>query len=167
MKKAVCVFVSVILAFSLSACVTITKDIDFLQERENIRSIEIYNSELAYSERNIHFFRNENEPIALLSDEAINEFLDDVEKMSFEEVKLLFPIPMDGGCDYQGYIVIIVYTDGSYDILAQNGQYSCAMTANGEPKYHRYDYSDYCGDKPWPDLIEKYINSKETNHVFF
>ncbi len=157
MKKTFLLLVSVILIFSLSACATITKDFKFSQKRENVQSIEIYNSEQAYYEGDIHRFRDENEPIALLSDEESSAFLDAVEKLKFEQEKVFFPISMDGGYDYQGYIVIIVYTDCGYDIISENGQYFYSIGKDGQGR-HKYDHSDYCGDDSWSELIEKYIN---------
>ncbi len=157
MKKTFLLLVSVILIFSLSACATITKDFEFSQKRENVQSIEIYNSEQAYYEGDIHQFRDENEPIVLLSDEESSAFLDAVEKLKFEEEKVFFPIPMDGGYDYQGYIVIIVYTDGGYDIISESGQYFYSIGKDGQGR-HKYDHSDYCGDDSWSEFVKKHID---------
>ena len=157
MKKAIFLFVSVMLLFTLSACATITKDFELSQKRENVQSIEIYHSEQAYYEGDIHQFRDENEPIALLSDEKRSAFLDEVGKLKFEEEKVFFLIPMDGGYDYQGYITVIVYADGGYDILSANGQYFYSIGKDGQ-EHHKYDHCDYCGDDSWPEFVEKYIN---------
>lgn len=159
MKKTFLLLVSVILMFSLSACATVTKEFEFSQKRENVQSIEIYNSEEAYYEGDIHQFRDENEPIVLLSDEESSAFLDAFEKLKFEEEKVFFPIPMDGGHDYQGYIVIIVYADGGYDIVSEGGQYSYAIGKDGQGR-HKYSHADYYGDDSWSELVEKYIDKK-------
>lgn len=71
-------------------------------------------------------------------------------------VLFLFPIPMDGGYDYCGYIVSIVYIDGSYDIASFDGLFSYSITKNGKGRY-RYDYARYSGEINWTDFIESYI----------
>ena len=157
MKKAFLLFVCIVLMFSLSSCATIEKDFELSQECENIQSIEIYNSERFYYERDIHWFRGENTPIALLSEEEYSAFLDSIAKIKFEKEIVFFPIPMDGGCDYQGYIVIIAYADGGYDVISEGGQYSYAIGKDGQGR-HTYDYANYCGNEPWADFIEKYIS---------
>ena len=48
MKKTFLLLISVILMFSLSACTTVTKEFELSQKRENVQSIEIYNSVQAY-----------------------------------------------------------------------------------------------------------------------
>lgn len=48
MIKTFLLLISVILMFSLSACTTVTKEFELSQKRENVQSIEIYNSEQAY-----------------------------------------------------------------------------------------------------------------------
>lgn len=61
-----------------------------------------------------------------------------------------------GGCDYDGYIIAIVYSDGGYDIIAEGGSYSYAVGSDGQGQ-HKYDHSDYCGKTPWSEFIGKYI----------
>ena len=156
MKKLFLLLVSIILISGLSACATMTKDFELTQNRENVQSVEIYNSEQAYYEGDIHQFRDENEPIVLLSGEENSTFLDGVGSLKFEEEKVFFPIPMDSGYDYQGYIVVIVYTDGGYDLLSENGQYFYSIEKDGQGR-HKYDHSDYCGDESWSDFIGRYI----------
>ena len=156
MKKLLLIFVTVFLAFNLSACATIRKTFKLTQERESVQSIEIYVSEQAYSEGNINMFREQNEPAVILDQQDHADFLDAVGKLKFEETILLIPIPMDGGYDYEGYVVAIVYENGGYDIIAETGRYSYAVGKYGQER-HKYDYSDYCGKEPWADFFEKYL----------
>jgi hypothetical protein len=63
---------------------------------------------------------------------------------------------MDGGCYYGGYIIAVNYSDGGYDIIAARGLYSYAVSSDGKGR-HKYDYSNYCGETPWAEFIEDYI----------
>ena len=156
MKNITALLVSLLLIFCLPSCVTVKKDVELSQGRENVQSVEIYKPERAYHEEDIHAFLKQNEPVAVLKTENITAFLDELCTLDFEKEVVLFPIPMDGGCDYEGYIVAVVYSDGGYDIIASRGLYSYAVGNDGQGR-HKYDHSNYCGETPWTDLIEKYI----------
>ena len=156
MKKAITLLISLLLLVCLSSCANIKKEVELSQDRTNVVSIEIYNSERSYYEGDIHGFLEENEPIWVLESEKNSDFLDALCAFEYEEEKVFFPIPMDGGCDYQGYIIAIVYSDGGYDIFAEDGSYSYAIGSDGQGR-HKYDHSDYCGDVAWNDFVEQYI----------
>ena len=156
MKKATILLVCLLLLFGLSSCVTVKKNVELSQSRANVRSIEIYNSEKKYSEGEINTFLEENEPVAVLKSEHFTSFLDALGNLEFKEEKVLFPIPMDGGYDYGGYMIAIMYSDGGYDIIAERGLYSYAVGRDGQG-WHKYDHSDYCGETSWTEFIEEYI----------
>ena len=141
---------------SLSSCANIEKEVELSQDRANVVSIEIYNSERAYYEGDIHVFLEKNEPILVLESEKNSDFLDALCALEYEEEIVFIPIPMDGGCDYQGYIIAIVYSDGGYDIFAEDGSYSYAIGSDGQGR-HKYDHSDYCGDVAWNDFVKEFI----------
>ena len=156
MKKIIAFLASLLLLFSLSSCANVKNEVELSQDRTHVESIEIYNSERAYYEGDIHIFLEENEPVAVLESENFTAFLDALCDLEFEEEIVLFPIPMEGGCDDQGYIVVIVYSDGGYDIFAEGGLYSYAVSNDGQGR-HKYDHSDYCGDVAWNDFVEEFI----------
>lgn len=147
---------SLLLLFSLSSCANVKRRAELSQDREDIASIEIYYSERAYYEGDIHVFLSENEPVTVLDPEDHTSFLDTLCDLEFEKEIIFFPIPMDGGCDYYGYVIAIVYSDGGYDIFAEGGLYSYAIGSDGKGR-HKYDHSDYCGDAAWDDIVEEYI----------
>ncbi len=157
MKKILLIFISFTLFISLSSCITVKTEIELSQNSENITSIAIYHSENAYYEGDIHTFLEENEPIALIEDEDYSDFLNSLCSLKFEKEKAFFLIPMDGGYDYSGYIVAIVYSEGGYDIVAEGGLYSYAIGKDGQER-HKYSHSDYCGEISWTEFIEKYIS---------
>ena len=156
MKKTIALLMSFLLLFCLYSCANITKDLELSQDRANVKSIEIYQSERAYDEGDISGFLKTNEPVAVLETENFSSFLDAFCELEFEEEKVFFPIPMDGGCDYEGYIIAVVYTDDCYDIIAEGGSYSYAVGGDGQG-LHKYDHSNYCGETPWAEFIEEYI----------
>jgi hypothetical protein len=156
MKKTIALLISFLLLFCLSSCATVKKDVEFSQDRANVSSIEIYNPEKTYREGDIHTFLEENEPIVILEPEQHSSFLDSLGSLTFEKEVVFFPIPMDGGCDYDGYIIAVIYSDGGYDIIAARGLYSYAVSSDGKGR-HKYDYSNYCGETPWAEFIEDYI----------
>ena len=156
MKKTITLLMSFLLIFCLSSCATVKKDVTFSHDRANVQSIEIFNPESAYYEGDIHTFLEENEPIVILEPEQHSNFLDTLCTLDFEKEVVFLPIPMDGGCDYEGYIIAIVYSDGGYDIIAERGLYSYAVGSDGQGR-HKYDHFDYCGETPWAEFIKEYI----------
>ena len=156
MKKIFALFVSLLLIVCFSSCANIKKDLEFSQDRANVQSIEIFNPERSYYEGDIHTFLEENEPIVILEPEQHSNFLDALCTLDFEKKAVFFSIPMDGGCDYDGSIIAVVYSDGGYDIIAEGGLYSYTIGSNGQGR-HKYDHSDYCSETPWPEFIEEYI----------
>jgi len=156
MKKIFALFVSLLLIVCFSSCANIKKDLEFSQDRANVQSIEIFNPEKSYYEGDIHAFLEENEPIVILEPEQHSNFLDALCTLDFEKEVVFFPIPMDGGCDYDGYIIAVVYSDGGYDIIAEGGLYSYAVGSDGQG-LHKYDHSDYCGETSWTEFIKEYI----------
>ena len=100
--------------------------------------------------------RFENTPIYTLNPEQYDDFLDELLLLDFEEEVVFFPIPTDGGCDYHGYVISIVYDNGGYDIVAEEAQFSYFVGNDGKNKY-KYEHADYCGDVVWADFIKKYI----------
>ena len=80
---------------------------EFSQDRANVQSIEIYKPERAYYEGDISGFLKTNEPLAVLDSEHYTNFLDTLCTLDFEKEVVFLPIPMDGGYDYEGYIIAI------------------------------------------------------------
>ena len=155
MRKSFSLIAVFILLITLCSCTTVEKGVILSQNRSCVRSVEIYYQEYAYGEGNIHRLREEIRPIVILNPDAHSTFLDRLESLEFEEERSLLPIPTDGGYDYSGYIVAIVYSDGGYDLFAQKGSYSFAIGEDGQEK-HKYGHADYCGEIPWSELVTDY-----------
>lgn len=156
MKKAFIFIMSMLLFFTLTSCATIRKNVELSQDSAQIQSLEIYDVSHKYYEGDVTALRKENTPIHIIDAESQSEFLDDLRTLEFEEVVFFF-IPMDGGCDYSGYVIAVVYSNGGYDIIAEEGLFSYAVGEDGEGRY-RYDHSDYCGEQSWAEFIEGYID---------
>lgn len=156
MKKTLVLFASFLFLVCLSGCVTVNSYYKLSDIRE-IHSVEIYDPEKRYYEGNIHDFLDENEPILTIPAEDCADFLNAIEKLEFTQEVLLIPIPMDGGYDYSGYILVVFYSDGSYDLIADGGMYLFRLSPEGE-RSAKFDYSDYCGEEKWSDFVERYMN---------
>ena len=158
MKKGTLLMLLIGIICLLTSCATITSKVEFTQDTSIIQKIDIYYVEKCYTEGDIHNFLEDNAPIYTLKEEVWETFLEMVGNLQYEKEVVFFPIPMDGGCDYQGYIISIVYSNGSYDLIAEGGLYSCLIDEKGED-WHKYDYVDYTGITDWSTLIELYIEA--------
>ena len=156
MKKIFALLLGFAMIVCLSSCATVKTEVELSQDPANIVSIEIHHPDHAYYEGDIHALRKNNQPVSVLNVEQHTPFLNRLCLLEFEKDVAFFPIPMDGGCDYEGYVVAVVYTDGGYDIVAEKGLYSYAVGEDGQGK-HKYDHSDYCGEQPWNEFVEEYI----------
>jgi hypothetical protein len=136
----------------------VPKKLELSKKQSEIQSINIYNTEEYYSERNIHYFLDENTPSYTLDPTQHKDFLKELFALDFEKDIVLIPIPMDGGCDYSGYIISVVYLDGSYDIIAEKGWFSYVV--NERDGLYGYEHADYCGDVAWTEFIESYIQEE-------
>ena len=158
MKRVLVLFTGIMFLFCLSGCVTVNKNYRLSNVRE-VESVEIYDTEKRYYEGDVHGFREENEPILTIPAEDCTESLKEIDELEYKAEEVLFPMPMDGGCDYQGYILIVVYTDGSYDLLADGGMYLLRVGDEGE-RSAKFDHSDYCGEEEWSDFVKRHIEDK-------
>ena len=156
MKKTLILLVSLLLLLCLSSCIAVKRELELSQDGANVRSVALYTPEHAYYEGDVHALLEENEPIAVLNPAQITEFLDALGSLPVEDEILLLPIPTDGGCDYAGYVVAVLYSDGGYDLFAEGGAYSYAVGKNGQGRHH-YEFANYCGKTPWTEFIEEYF----------
>lgn len=159
MKKAIYVFIAICIMITfLSACTTVEHKFELSHDISGIEQIVIYNTETSYYESNIHNLINELEPNYIIEADQQSDFLEELLDLDldFEEDVSIFPIPMDGGYDYTGYIVCIVYNNG-YDIIAEQGQFRYSKSSDEKESYW-YGHMDYCGTNSWEELINKYIS---------
>ena len=159
-RKITALFVALMLTFSMAGCVYIpgSNRIKLSKDESAIQSIDIYYVEDAYYEGDISGLRSEISPICSLAAEQQKDFIQELLSLEFGSgVQLL--IPMDGGYHYKGYVISVVYDDGSYDLIAEGGQYFYLNEENGS---HKYGYEDYTGEKDWSAWIETYIGNLET-----
>ena len=150
--KIIALFISFLLVLSLSACYSKQTVVELSQERTEIRLIEIYCLERAYYEGDVHELREENTPEAILTEDVHATFLDVFCTLEYEKEMSFFPIPMDGGYDYAGYVIAVVYADGGYDLFADGGRFYYAADEG-----YQYDYADYCGEVAWEEFVLSYV----------
>ena len=156
MKKQIIVGFVVLVLLCACSCTLVDSKVELSQSAENVQSIQIFYSERVYDIGNIADFLDENEPFAILESEKYNDILNELRELDYQKWVLHLLVPQDGGYDYGGYIIAVLYSDGGYDIIAEEGLYSYYLNKKGEGRC-RYDYSDYCRELPWNDFIKKYI----------
>ena len=156
LKKAAILFLAALTLLSLAACVTKSVYIEPSGNPSDIQKVEVYRTEERYTEADVDDLRDENTPLCIIDSQRQTEFLEELHGLAFEEEIVLFPVPLDGGCTCSGYVISIVYEDGSYDIIAEQGQFYYSIGSNGDGRYE-YDSADYCGDLAWTDFLEGYI----------
>lgn len=163
-RKITILFLSLMLTFSMAGCmyIPVKKSIKLSKDESVIQSIDIYYVEDAYYEGDVSGLRSEISPVCTLTAEQQDDFVKELLSLKFETEIYLLPMPMDGGYDYEGYVVSVVYDDGSYDLIAEEGQYSYLNVGNGS---HKYDYADYCGTKDWSAWIETHIGNLKPANV--
>ena len=124
MKKQIIVgFIALILLCACS-CSIVESKVELSQSAENVQSIQIFYSERVYDVGNIADFLEENEPFAILKSEKYNDLLNELRELDYQNWVLHLLVPQDGGYDYGGYIIAVLYSDGGYDIIAEEGLFS-------------------------------------------
>ena len=151
-----CITIVIFSVVFLSSCITVRNKFELSKSREQIVSIDIYNIEGVYTERNVDYLLEENTPIYTIPQVKIEEFLNTLCSFEYKKEVVLFPIPMDGGCDLMGYVIAIIYDDGAYDLVSYSGIFRYSIGKKGQGQY-RYDYSDYSGQIDWNEFIVSYV----------
>lgn len=158
-KILVMIALLLLLLLSLSSCGTIDKKIKLSSHVSEIQTIEIYHIESNYSEGDVSALREENTSYCSVAPTDYDAFLNELTSLPFSEEIPFFPMTaVDGGYDYSGYIISIVYADNSYDLIAEKGQFFYSIGDNGDGKYS-YDTSNYHGEVAWTDFVEKYVQT--------
>ncbi len=141
--------------FSLSSCrVKLNREVD-INDDANITSIDIY-TYTADFEANATELRELSTPVYSVTEDRIQDFADVLEDLEYKEV-VWFPFHMDYAYVFSnGYVVVVEYDNGGYDLVAGHGIFIHGVNENGI--YHNYTPADYCGDIPWNQLIESYMH---------
>lgn len=160
MKRICAVTVILALILCLTSCINVKENLELLHGYEKVDSVELFFTDEVYDENNVHVFHEKNTPIKILRGD-LSELCSALCELKFEREVILFPIPMDGGCDLSGYIISVVFEGGDYDLISYSGLFSYAIGKDGRPRY-KYDYSDYCGGEPWDDFIKRHFEISET-----
>lgn len=163
-RKITVLFVSLMLMVSLTGCVFIPswKQIDVRHDASEIVSVELYDlRQRSYVGRfygwdeNIDQMEEELDPIDALDAENYDDFVKDLEKLTFTDHLFLILAPMDPDYNYHGYTVKITYSNGDYDILS----HACQLYDSGEDD-RETNWS--CDEDKWNTFIEKYFAVDQT-----
>lgn len=143
------------MAFSLSSCrIKLDRDVKLTREA-NITSIDVYNYTEDF-EGNATDLRELSTPVYTIPKARISEFASALEDVDFVETAW-FPLHIDYAHIFSnGYVVVIEYDDGGYDLIAEHGTFIHRLNENDI--YHNYTPADYRGDIPWNEFVESYIH---------
>lgn len=160
MKKILVILLSLALLSSFTSCITVKNNAELQRNRDEIEAIEIYCLEEIYHEESLHVIREENTPVYTLKENQQKDFLDKLCQFEYEKKVILAPIPFDGACNLDGYVVSVVYNDGkSYELFGTMCCFSYLVDENGKVQYG-YDHADLSSDvsyEDWSKFIESYI----------
>lgn len=160
MKRFSLLFLLLFCAFSLSACATVQVNVELSGEREDIASIDLYSVQTLYTEGDVSALREENQPISSLDKASYDAFLDRLVSLPFEEERVYLPIPMDGGCNVESYVICVVYQDGRYDLIASGGQLAHWLGKDGSGRYD-YGIANYVGEESWASFVKTFFPAEE------
>ena len=157
MRKLVAIILLILICVSFLSCGKIERNIDFKRESWGSLNIEIYYLEDSYvTQGDAVNIRDENTPICVITDyDVIDALMKEISSLTFIQEVVYFPAAVDWEYIYEGYVVCVVYPDG-YDIIAEQGQLYYSVDRKGEGSY-KYGHSDYYGEIPWSEIVEKYV----------
>ena len=159
-RKITALFVAFLLIFSLTGCVFIPswKQVDVRYETSEIVSVELYYLTGSYGgrfyglEEDIDQMEEELDPIDALDAEQYEEFVKDLEGMTFTNHFFgILVAANDPVYNYRGYTVKITYQNGDYDILSP----TCQLYEMGED-FNEKNWN--CDEEKWNNFIESYFS---------
>lgn len=155
MKKTISLGLVILLLVSLSSCVIKTdKAIELCGYVTDITSIDIYFTDEEYS-KPIDTIREDSTPLYTIKKEDEGAFIDRILSLEYEKDVVFLPITY-AHVYSNGYIIVINYSSGNFDLIAESGLLSCVIESDGSESYS-YDNSSYCGECSWSSFIEEYI----------
>lgn len=152
MKRVVLLTISLmIILCTFTGCLAIPKYKNYEISKDTVSSIEIYDlrdADTLYSN-----FLKTVTPAYAISEEKVNDFLNDLSKIEFSDVVIITIAAVDPSFYYDVWTVRINYTDGSYELVSCDG-FGETYDKNDEvTSWHHYG----CDQDEWNVLIKKYV----------
>ena len=153
-KTALCLAVLLLLALSLSSCLTPRVTYEPANGKDGIASVKIY-----YVESTNGYDAWKDAPdLDELASASVEipadrhaKLLIDLENLKFEDFILLAPVPSDPNFYIYGYVLAITYEDGGYEYITPNGIQVWGENADD------FDLSHLsCDNEEWQRFIDKY-----------
>ncbi|MBQ4113576.1 MAG: hypothetical protein IJD38_12345 [Clostridia bacterium] len=153
-KTALCLAVLLLLALSLSSCLTPRVTYEPANGKDGIASVKIY-----YVESTNGYDAWKDAPdLDELASASVEipadrhaKLLIDLENLKFEDFILLAPVPSDPNFYIYGYVLAITYEDGGYEYITPNGIQVWGENADD------FDLSHLsCDNEEWQKFIDKY-----------
>ena len=150
------IFLIIAMLLSLSACrVKLDRDVE-ISSNANITSIDVYNYTEDF-EGNATELRELSTPTYTVPAERISEVAKSIEDVDYEQIAW-FPLPIDYAYVFSyGYVIVIEYDNGGYDIIAEHGTLMHRQDEDGN-YHHSYTPADYRGDIPWSEFVESFVH---------
>ena len=158
MKRFFVLILALTLMFSLVGCVGIRVDRYVTQhDLSQIEKVDLYDiPEGIYEydagiERaiNIH---NEFDPIYSFSKNQYESLLTEIQAYAWK--RLIFIAPYDPINKYSGFVVVVNYANGDFDII---GEFAYTFVSGRKIVFHNKNWCFTTDDMSWSDLIGKYF----------
>ena len=151
MKKCLVYILLAALLVMLTGCVTLHFSWKFLHGTDQISQIEVF-----YLEDVDDFnLPDDAVPVALIAPEDYDDFCGEIQNIDFTDTILLLPAAVDPSWYLQGYVVRIVYQNGDFEVICNQG-YQYQETADGWGGKSRH-YS-FPKSFDWDAFVKGYID---------
>lgn len=157
MKRIALLTVTLILvALSLTSCIIIPLYKTFDIDPQTVSSVQIY--DLCTDTEG--FFLDESEPVYEIPKDKTADFLNDLSGIRFSDTIIIAIAAIDPSFSFDTWTVRINYTDGSYELISNDG-YGLSYNQDGEiTDSHHYG----CDQDEWDEFIAKYLPEDIYNH---
>ena len=153
-KYALIILICICFALTFSSCTAKEQTVSFTQEVSEISSICVYNVQGSYDFENVGDLYDEDAPLHTIDKENYEEFLNAVGGLTFH--KKLIPTSLIAGGTNIGYVIVISYENGGYDIISEHATVYCIVAEDGTTN-NDIKFLSYAGDTTWEDFIKGYI----------
>lgn len=131
---------------TFGGCTTYRVTYECMYDSEKIESIVLY--DLKSGAESVEDF---GVPCAVIQESQYDEFMKEIEKMPFEDMLILVPVPTDPNFSFYGDVIKVSYENGAYELISSNGVQK-QINENGDKRYTHYS----CDENVWSEFISNY-----------
>ena len=150
-KRFVIVVLALSMMFTLSGCIYVTIDeyYEIAHDTPEIESIALY---MTSQEEDAQINELIETPVAEISPDDFDEFVDDLEKLPFVNGMYIMLAAMDPSFFFGDYVIKINYKNDDYELIS-NSSFQQVYYANGEIDDLHYSIDDTA----WAGFLQKYF----------